>query len=200
MGRQKKFDLDKVKEAAFYYFSENRANANVENIAVRAGMTRTQLQNHYKIEDLRLLAVEHALTLLVSDIFRIFSQEASFELKLKLLVSNLITKAKKERYLASFLSFEVENLDRDFIKNIKQKAKENIEPFVKEYETQVEAGKLIDIAPVRALIYIFSVSCYPFIAKHTLQVTLGITSRQYSEAKKIQIDEIMSFILKGLKP
>lgn len=200
MGRSKTFDLDQVKKASFYYFSENRQNANVENIAVRAGMTRTQLQNHYKIEELRILAIEYALTLIVSDIFRIFSQDTPFELKLKLLILNLISKAKKNRYLTSFLLFEVENLDRDFVRKIKKQAKENIEPFVKEFEAQVEVGKLIDITPTRALIYIFSVACYPFIAQQTLQITLGINSRRYSEVTKYQIDEIMSFVLKGLKP
>jgi AcrR family transcriptional regulator len=107
MGRRKEFEKDKVMEAAFYYFSEDRENAKVENIAVRAGMTRTQLQNHYKIEELRILAVKYALTLIVSDIFKIFSKEADFEVKIRLLILNLMTKTKKHRYLTSFFCLKL---------------------------------------------------------------------------------------------
>ena len=200
MARTKEFELEKVKQAAFYYFVENKEEANVLKIAERAGMTRTQLQNHYNIDALRGFAIDNALNILTANIFKIFNKkEVELEVKLKLLVNHFMTQAKRHPNLNTFVRNEFERIDVDVLKILKQKTKEDLQPFIDEFEKQVDEGKFIDIKPLQALIHIMSLSSYPIIADRTIQIATGTSAIYYAMILKQQRDEIVRFILKGLE-
>lgn len=201
MGRTKEYEPQRVKEAAYYIFAESKQKATVGNIAKYAGMTRTQLQNHHNIDDLRELAIDYALNQVTPGIFKIFTKEqAEIEVKVKLLVLHFMTKAKKYPNLISFINNEFDDVDNDKLKGIRLKAKEDIEPFIVEFEKQVDNQVFIDISPLKALIHIMSLASYPVIAKHAIQITTGMGGRQYGRILNQHSDEIVRFIFKGLQP
>jgi AcrR family transcriptional regulator len=200
MARTKNFETKNLKAAAYYVLAESNEKANVTNIAKQVNINRTQLQNHYKFEELRVLAVEHALEKLTSNIFKIFKSETgTFEVKIKMLVLHYMTQAKKHPNLVSFIGKEFDLLEIETIRSLKQKALKNLEPFEKELETYIEQGEFIDTDALQVLMYIMSLASYPIIAGRAIEIATGTHPNRYKRVLKRQKEEVIEFILKGFK-
>ena len=200
MARTKEFNIDDVKAAAYHVLAESNLKPNLTNIAKQANMNRTQLQNHYKFEELRVLAVEYALENLTSNIFKIFKSETgTFEVKIKLLVLNFMNKAKRHPNLVSFINREYGMLGDETLKRLRQKAKQDLEPFEKELDTQMRQDNFIDTDVLHVLMYIMSLSCYPIIAAHAIEIATGTRPKSYKWYLAQQKKEVVEFILKGFK-
>lgn len=200
MARTKEFNIDDVKAAAYHVLAESNIMPNLTNIAKQAKMNRTQLQNHYKFEELRVLAVEHALDILTSNIFKIFqSENGSFEVKIKMLVLHCMTKARKHPNLISFIGKEYGLLETETLKRLRQKARLDLVPFENELENQVNQGNFIDTDTLHVLMYIMSLASYPVIAGRAIEIATGTRSFYYQRALVKQKYEIVDFILKGFR-
>jgi AcrR family transcriptional regulator len=200
MARTKNFETKNLKAAAYYVLAESNEKANVENIAKHAGVKRTQLQNHYKFDELRILAIEYALEKLTSNIFQIFkSEKGSFEEKIKLLVIHCMTKAKRHPNLTSFIAKEYGLLESETLKRLRQKAAQDLEPFEDEIEKQIDQNNFIDTDALRVLMYIMSLASYPIIAERAIIITTRTPSRRYERVLSKQKNEVVEFILKGFK-
>ncbi|MFP9117173.1 hypothetical protein ACLI08_05240 [Flavobacterium sp. RNTU_13] len=200
MARPKEFEIENLKAAAYYVLAESNEKPNLTNIAKQAGINRTQLQNHYKFEELRVLAVEHALDILTSNIFKIFkSEDGAFDVKIKMLVMHCMTKAKKHPNLVSFIGKEYDLLEIETLKRFRQKASLDLKPFVNELERQVAQGNFIATDALHVLMYIMSLASYPIIAGDAIEMVTGTRSYAYRRVLSKHRDEIVAFILKGFR-
>ena len=103
-------------------------------------------------------------------------------------------------YLPRFVIGELSRNPDKFIDEVMGgRTRPDLEPFYKQVETEVEAGRIRPIDPRQLIMNMVSMCIMPFIARPVFQFMMDMDKKEYAELMKKRKTEIAEFIISAIR-
>jgi len=102
-------------------------------------------------------------------------------------------------YLPIFILSEASRQPEHFLKQIWNKHKPPLKPFVYMIETSIKQGKIKPVHPMQLLMNILSLCIFPFMAKPLLQQVTSINKKEYDAMMNERKRTVPQLVIQSIK-
>jgi len=194
---------ERIFSAARTVFQRKGFNgARMQDIADEAGINKALLHYYYRSKDkLFEVVVKEALTRNGPKLFAYLQDDIPLEDKLEKFVANYIDTVMQHPFIPGFIMHEMHTNRERFIRFLEEhgKAYIKLEKIQKQLDEGIREGKYREISAKQFFIHVFSLCAFPFAARPTLQVILGLDDAAYQHILDERKKEIPKLILNAIK-
>jgi len=178
------------------FFSEGRLNATTQEIADAAGVNRTLLNYYFRSRDaLFELVFDEAMLNFKNHIEFIITQEYPLRERIEKLVDFLLQEMSNNPYREIFFITQINRNDNEGgIKLKKGPENNNWRIFLKEIQSEMDAGHIRPLIPEDYVLNIFSMCVLPVLMKSVYTNMFQISPEEYQLLLDNRKKSILAFI------
>lgn len=179
------------------FFTEGKMSATTQDIADAAGVNRTLLHYYFRSRDLLLDTVfKEELTKLRKRLHEVLGSDLPFKQKVENIVNAFFDELTHSPYLESFIALnlnqEPEKYDELFTGL--PGGKERLKNFLKEIQSEMDKGNIVEMKPLNFFINLFALMAYPFVARPVYLKMFDLTNAGYNKLLTERKKSIMSLL------
>lgn len=188
---------DKILSAALKLFTEKEtSNVNIQEIADIAGVSRTNVNYHFKTkEQLHEEVVKFAVEQMLPPFKLLVKKEYNTEQRIFLFISKYVNVLREYPFLPSYLIYAINNnsLNTALIEH-----NVDLDSFYNKINSRIRRGTMIKLNPQHVLIFMLSLCSYPRIGQKLISLSAGIHTDVYDSFLLEQTNIMTDFVLRGL--
>ena len=193
---------EKILEAARKVFiHKGMYGARMQDIADEAGFNKALV--HYYFKNKQQLFEEifiEAAGQFFPRINAIFSADEPLFAKIESFCEEYITMTIQNPYLPIFVLNEMSQNPVTFMKKIwTGSGRPAPQKFLEQIANEVKKGTIKNISPLQLLLNLISMTIFPFVAKPSMQINLGLDEMQFNMLMEQRKKEIPRFIIDAIK-
>lgn len=174
--------------------------ARMQDIADTAGINKAMLHYYYRSKEKLFDGVfEEASEMVVGVIARAFSNEGTFEEKIKSFVTSYLDLLKENQYIPAFVLNEINQRPERIKQFVEKFIGNNSNSVLNRINAEMKKGNYKDIPPNQIIITLISSCIFPFVSKPMIMELFKLDEDgflEFIEQRKTIIPEI---ILNGIK-
>jgi len=159
-----------IRAAEEVFTAKGKSGARMKEIAGRAGINQALLHYYFRSKDKLFEEVfERVVGRVFPGVFTILGEEIPFFEKIEKFIHAYMDAIEAHPELPMFiikaLGDKPDRLAETIISSFRQQRFDPVESIRKDVESEIEAGRMIEIDPRHLMVNIISISVFPFIAR-----------------------------------
>lgn len=205
MTEQEKSTEETIFNAAREEFIEKGFDGTrMQEIAKRAGINKALLHYYYRTKEKLFDAIfEKVFKAFMPEIFEVMQSDASISYKIEVFVSNYLKLIMENPHIPSFVLHELnrnperlQGLFGSILGTIRDKG---FDRFSESLKKEIEAGKIIPIAPEQLIVNIIALCIFPVVARPIIQgVIFNNDKNRYNEFLESRKTEVAKFVINSI--
>lgn len=193
---------EKIVQAAEKVFIEKgMAGARMQQIADVAGINKALLHYYYRSkEKLFSIVFKTAIKALIPSVIKSYkNSEGDFFNKIRGFVHSYLLIIEKSPHIPGFVIHELNNRPEELI-NMLSELDMDFSFIIDDIQNEIDAGRIIPIAPVNLIINIISLCIFPVVARPMITgVFYKVDKKSYKDFLKQRKDHVADFIIDSIK-
>ncbi len=193
---------EKIVQAAEKVFIEKgMAGARMQQIADVAGINKALLHYYYRSkEKLFSIVFKTAIKALIPSVVKSYNNsEGDFFDKVRNFVHSYLTIMEKNPHIPGFVIHELNNRPEE-LTNMLSELDMDFSFIIEDIQNEIDAGRIIPIAPVNLIINIVSLCIFPVLARPMITgIFFKGEKKAYKELINQRKEHVADFIIESIK-
>lgn len=186
--------------ARIVFIRKGMDGARMQDIADEAGINKALLHYYFRNkEQLFERIFQEAINRFVPRVRQILVSEDTVYDKIRLFCAEYIQMALENPYIPVFIIGEVNKQPAQILARVFGKNPPDMRFFAAQLETEIKAGKIIDISPVQLIMNMMSMCIFPFLGRPIFQTVLGMDDLQFRLQMEHRKTLVPEFIFQAIR-
>jgi AcrR family transcriptional regulator len=192
---------DHILEAAYHVFStQGLNNARMQDIADKAGISRTVLNYYFRTKDKLFREIAgRIIRQAVPTILLVLNGNAPLEQKIRNFVHNYMQLLLRSPFIPLFIINELHQNGPGLFAPLLQERTPALQKFFDHLEREMQAGTIRRQNPKHIFMNMISLCIFPFVARPLLEIVSGTSPQEMDALLAEREKEIIAVILKSLQ-